>query len=343
MRFQATAGQTYRIETLNLASGTDTVLELYAPDGTTLIDRNDDSNGLASLITFTPGAGGSYYVKAVDFSNSAAGVAISYDLRIRRFGVPGSPTGVSAVGGNALATVSWTPPGSDGGNPITGYTVTSSPGGLAVAAGAAQTSAVVNGLTNETPYTFTVTATNAAGSGLPSAPSNPVTPTALKQPTIKSFTPSSGPVGTSVAISGSGFTGATAVKFHGTNAQSFAVNSDTRITAVVAGGTTSGTVSVTGPVGTGTSSGSYTVTLPAAPKVTGLSPSNGPVGTSVTISGSGFTGATAVKFHGTDAQTFIVNSSTKITAVVASGTTSGTVSVTGPAGTGTSSKSFSVR
>lgn len=42
--------------------------------------------------------------------------------------VPGAPTGVSAVAGNASATVSWSAPGSDGGSPITGYTVTSSPG-----------------------------------------------------------------------------------------------------------------------------------------------------------------------------------------------------------------------
>jgi len=44
--------------------------------------------------------------------------------------VPGAPTGVSATPGNAVATVSWTAPASNGGTAITGYTVTSSPGGF---------------------------------------------------------------------------------------------------------------------------------------------------------------------------------------------------------------------
>src|SRR5206468_3361575 len=90
---------------------------------------------------------------------------------------PGAPTGVSAIAGDAQATVSWTPPASDGGSPITSYTVTSSAGDTAAVAGSA-TSATVTGLTNGTIYTFTVTATNAVGTGPASAPSGPVTPTA---------------------------------------------------------------------------------------------------------------------------------------------------------------------
>ena len=79
-------------------------------------------------------------------------------------------------------------------------------------------------------------------------------------PEITGFTPTSGPVGTGVTITGSGFSGATAVKFHGTDAQSFTVDSGTQINAVVAAGTTSGTISVTTPGGTATSSGSFTLT-----------------------------------------------------------------------------------
>jgi hypothetical protein len=79
-------------------------------------------------------------------------------------------------------------------------------------------------------------------------------------PTVTSFTPTSGPVGTSVTITGTNFTGATAVKFNGTAATTFTVNSSTQITATVPSAATSGTISVTTPSGTGTSSGSFTVT-----------------------------------------------------------------------------------
>jgi len=73
-------------------------------------------------------------------------------------------------------TVSWTAP-DPGGSPITGYTVTASPGGPSVTVGAAATSAVVTGLTNGTAYTFEVRAANAAGQG-PAATTAPATPTA---------------------------------------------------------------------------------------------------------------------------------------------------------------------
>jgi hypothetical protein len=91
---------------------------------------------------------------------------------------PGAPTITSATPGNGTVTVAFTPPASDGGAPITGYTVTAAPGG-ATATGSTSPLAVT-GLTNGVAYTFTVTATNAAGSGPASAPSAPVTPSAPK-------------------------------------------------------------------------------------------------------------------------------------------------------------------
>jgi hypothetical protein len=87
---------------------------------------------------------------------------------------PGAPTGVTATPADASAYVSWSPPASDGGSPITGYTATSSPDALTCTT--AGTACPVYGLTNGVPYTFTVTATNAVGTGFPSSPSNTVTP-----------------------------------------------------------------------------------------------------------------------------------------------------------------------
>ena len=89
--------------------------------------------------------------------------------------VPSAPTGVAAVAGNSSATVTWLPPASDGGSAVTGYTVTSNPGGL-VATTSGGLTVGVSGLTNGVSYTFTVVAANADGSSPASLASNPVTP-----------------------------------------------------------------------------------------------------------------------------------------------------------------------
>jgi hypothetical protein len=157
---------------------------------------------------------------------------------------------------------------------------------------------------------------------------------------ISSFSPTSGPVGTSVTINGLHFTGATSVTFNGTSA-TFTVNSGSKITATVPSGATTGKISVVKPTGTATSTDNFTVTNQSGPTISGFNPNSGPVGTSVTINGSNFTGATSVKFNGTSA-TFTVDSASKITATVPSGATTGKITVTTPGGTATSSASFTV-
>ena len=107
------------------------------------------------------------------------GVAVSHAYAVTLFdgGIkpPGAPTGVSAAPGNGQATVSWSAPASNGGGPVTLYTVTGSPGGrTCVTSGTS--SCTVTGLANGTAYNFTVVASNVAGPGPSSAASNPVTP-----------------------------------------------------------------------------------------------------------------------------------------------------------------------
>lgn len=183
-----------------------------------------------------------------------------------------------------------------------------------------------------------ITVQNSAGTATTSPTSFDVT--AQAAPTISSFNPTSGPVGTSVVITGNNFTGATAVRFAGTSA-TFTVNSSTQITATVPSGAGTGAISVTTPSGTGTSSSSFTVTV-GAPVITSFNPASGCVGSSVTLTGTGFSGATAVTFNGLAAASFNVSSSTRITAVVPTGATTGRIAVTAPTGTGTSTTNFTV-
>src|SRR5207245_1365405 len=114
------------------------------------------------------------------------------------------------------------------------------------------------------------------------------------------------------------------------SAASFGVTSDTVIQATVPTGATTGPVTVTTPGGTATSAASFTV-IPA-PTIASFTPTNGPVGTGVTISGTNFTGASAVRFNGS-AASFSVTSATTIPATVPAGATTGPVSVTTPGGT----------
>lgn len=87
---------------------------------------------------------------------------------------PNAPTIGTATAGDASASVAFTAPANVGGGAITGYTVTSSPGGFTGTG--ASSPITVSGLSNGTAYTFTVVATNAFGTGPQSAASNSATP-----------------------------------------------------------------------------------------------------------------------------------------------------------------------
>jgi IPT/TIG domain len=148
------------------------------------------------------------------------------------------------------------------------------------------------------------------------------------EPSISSVTPAGGPLagGTSVEVKGAHFTGATEVKFGATNATGFTLVSGSRITATSPAGT--GVVDVTVKTPGGTNATSVADRFTYGPNVTGVSPNRGVAngGTSVTVTGSDFSAATAVKFGSSNATSFKVNSQSSITAVSPEGV--GTVDVT---------------
>jgi uncharacterized repeat protein (TIGR03803 family) len=149
--------------------------------------------------------------------------------------------------------------------------------------------------------------------------------------------PTSGKVGAKVIILGTNLTGATAVSFDGT-AATFTVVSATEIKTTVPAGATTGTVTVTTPGGTLNSNIIFRVT----PQITSFSPSSGPVGTQVTITGVSLTQTTKVTFGGVKATNFTVSSDTQVTAYVPTGAKTGHIGITTLGGTATSSGIFTV-
>jgi len=144
-------------------------------------------------------------------------------------------------------------------------------------------------------------------------------------PSVTGLNPASGTTagGTSVVITGTGFTGATAVTFGGAPATGVAINSaGTQITAVSpahAAGTNL-QVQVITPNGASAdvAADNYTYVAPGGlPTITGLNPTSGTTagGTSVVITGTGLTGASGVTFGGVAATGYLVDSDTQITAV----------------------------
>jgi len=157
-------------------------------------------------------------------------------------------------------------------------------------------------------------------------------------PFVKTL-PTSAPVGTTIIILGNNLTGATQVTFNGI-AATFTVVSSTEIKATVPTGATTGTVTVVTPNGTLKSNLIFYVVV--TPQIKSFTPKSGPVGTTVTITGVGLTQTTAVTFDGVAATNFAVDSDKKVTATVPTDAKTGKIAITTPAGTATSTTSFTV-
>lgn len=156
-------------------------------------------------------------------------------------------------------------------------------------------------------------------------------------PTVTAISPKAGPIGggTAVTITGSGFTGATSVTFGGTAATSYTVTNDTTITATSpahAAGTVD--VLVVTPGGTSANTAADDFVYGGGPIITAISPTTGPAagGNTVTITGTGFTGATSVTFGSTSLTPTVTNDTT-LTVVAPAGTGTVDIRVVTPVGT----------
>jgi len=212
----------------------------------------------------------------------------------------------------------------------------------------------VNAIVGFSDTSFTATATAFAGfpyghalvtafvNGIPSAAKLLVY--SATQPTVTGIAPASGPTagGTAVTITGTNLTDASAVSIGGTSATGISVVNATTITATTpAGAAGAQNVVVSTPGGAGTGVGLFTYF--AVPTVTGIAPAYGPLagGTSVTITGTHFTGVTGATIGGAAVTGMTVVSATTITATTPAGIASAQdVVITTPGGAGTGTGLF---
>ena len=244
------------------------------------------ATGTTSPITVTGLTNGSAYTFTVTATNAIGtgpASAASNSVTPIAATVPGAPTIGTATAGNTQATVSFTAPASNGGSAITSYTVTSSTGGRT---GTGTTSPItVTGLTNGTPYTFTVKATNAIGTGAASAASNSVTPAATTvpgAPTIGTATP--GNAQATVSFTAPASNGGSAITLYTVTSSTGGKTGTGTASPITVTGLTNGTaytftVTATNVIGTGAASAASNSVTPAAPTVVPAAPSNLAAGT----------------------------------------------------------------
>ena len=242
--------------------------------------------------------------------------------------VPGAPTAVSAVFGNGSAVVSFSAPAVTGGNAISGYTVTSSPGAIKQAG--ATSPITISGLTNGTPYTFTVHATNAVGDSIESAASSPVTPATLPgPPTGLTATPGDGTA--SVAFTAPANAGGSAIINYTATSTPGGITGNATTSPVLITGLTDGTaytftIVATNGVGPSVASAASTAVTPASVpgEPTGAVATAGNASASVTFVAPLSNGGAAITGYTVTSSPGNVTSTGATSPIIISGLTNGT-------------------
>lgn len=159
-------------------------------------------------------------------------------------------------------------------------------------------------------------------------------------PRVDSFSPTTGRPGTQVLVTGLNLKGATGLTLAGLAITGFEVVDNRQIRFEIPAGASSGTVRVTTPGGSATSETTFVVRGPE-PTLTGLSPSEGGPGTTVTLLGSNLAAVTNVTFNGVRAS-FTATSATTLEVIVPTGATTGLVRISSPDGVVDSPTAFIV-
>ena len=143
---------------------------------TEVVSNDDTTDGTtgSSRVSFTAQAGYIYFVAVDGYAGLSGQIKLNTSTTLLL--APPAPVNVIASPGDTKAVVSWLASG-DAQTIVDSYRVTSSPGGQQCTVAAPSTRCTVSGLTNDTPYTFSVVAINTAGTSLASTPSASVTPT----------------------------------------------------------------------------------------------------------------------------------------------------------------------
>jgi hypothetical protein len=157
---------------------------------------------------------------------------------------------------------------------------------------------------------------------------------------ITGLSETSGQAGDDITVTGTDLTGATTVTFGGGATATASSVTATSLHVAVPATALTGAITATTPLGDAVSAGDFTM----EPKIDSFTPGEGTPGTSIVITGSGFTGATDVAFGGASVGdgNFSVDTATQITATVPAGAATGTVTVQTPGGGAESADSFTV-
>ena len=314
--FSGTTGVTIRgVDATNFSVANGTTITCTTPAGTlgaasVQVNGPSGTNAPNTLFTYVPPA------PAVTGVSPNTGSILG--------GTPVTITGTSFIGGVGVAF---------GGVPATNVTAVSDTsitciapaGSLEVASLVVTTTSGSSAANDSARFTYALAVPTLAAISL-NPPYLPISP---------NIGSSAG--GTSVTITGANFTGATGVTFGGAAATHVVVIDDNTLTCITPAGSTGPTsVVVTTPNGSNTSNTTFSY-VQALPTVSGVSPPIGASagGTSVTLTGTYFTGVTSVTFGGVAATGVTVVSNTSITCTTPGGT-AGTASVQVTAGAGTS-------